>query len=379
MEITAYKSTRVLQCLECGKCTAVCPVSRYNRTFSPRRMIGRMLVTGASQLFDDSLLWACLTCQLCNERCPQDVDFSDLMKSIRIQAYQAGRRPVYSHSGVLQSTMRIMATGDMKQDRLRWVPKELKTRQKGDDVYFVGCAPYFDGYFTDLSIDTLSTGKSAIRLMNVLGIEPVMMPDERCCGHDLLWMGDEENFKLLSQHNLKAIAQTGAKRVFVTCPECYRTFSRDVPRYFGKPNFEVVFFPTFLLENIKKIPLKADGKHRVMTYHDACRLGRHMGDYDTPRNLLSALSGVELREMLRNRAGATCCGTSAWCSCDSYSKQIQMERLRDAKSIGAEVMVTTCSKCSIHFTCTQKGPEATDDIQISVRDLLTVIAEECKL
>jgi heterodisulfide reductase subunit D len=376
MEISAYKSTNVLQCLECGKCTAVCPVSRYNRSFSPRRMIGRMVAAGAERLLDDSLLWTCLTCQLCNERCPQDVDFSDLMRGIRIQTFQAGKRPPYSHSGALQSTMRMMASPDLKQDRLRWIPKNLKVRQKGEDVYFVGCQPYFDAYFTDLSIDTLSTGKSAIRLMNALGIEPALMPDERCCGHDLLWMGDEENFKQLAEYNLKAFANAGAKRVFVTCPECYRTFSRDVPDYFGKLDFEVVFFPAFLLENIKKIPLKSDGKHRAMTYHDACRLGRHMGDYDSPRGLLSAISGVELKEMTRSRAAATCCGTSAWCSCDSYSKQIQTERLRDAKNAGAEVMVTACSKCAIHFTCTQKGPEATEDVQIPVQDLLTIIAEE---
>jgi heterodisulfide reductase subunit D len=376
MDISAFKSTRVFQCLECGKCTAVCPISRYNQSFSPRRMIGRMLAAGTEDLIDDSLLWTCLTCQLCNERCPQDVDFSLLMRGVRIEAFRAGKRPVYSHGGALQSTMRIMASPDLKQDRLTWIPKELKVRTKGEDVYFVGCLPYFDAFFTDIKIDTLTSAKSTIRLMNALDIAPAVMPDERCCGHDLLWMGDEDNFKRLAEHNLKKLAECGAKRVFFTCPEGYRTFSVDVPEYFGALDFEVVYFPAFLVEHFKELPLKSNGNHRVMTFHDACRLGRHMGDYDTPRNLLAAISGVELHEMVRHRAGGMCCGTSAWSNCDLTSKQIQAERLRDAKATGAEVLVTGCVKCGIHFTCTQNGPGESTEIQIPIKDLMTVVADE---
>lgn len=377
INVSALRSTNVLHCLECGKCTAVCPVSRYNHSFSPRRMIGRMLASGnADGLIDDALLWTCLTCQLCNERCPQDVDFSAMMRGIRIDAFSSGRRPAYSHGGALQSTMRIMTAPDLTQDRLKWIPKDLKVRKSGDDVYFVGCLPYFDAFFTDIKMDMLASAKSAILLMNRLGIEPVVMPDERCCGHDLLWMGDEENFKRLAEHNLKVIAAAGAKRVFFACPEGYRTFSLDIPEYFGALDFEVVYFPAYLVENLSKLPLKSNGKHQVVTYHDACRLGRHMKDFDTPRTLLNAIDGIELREMARHGAGATCCGTSAWCNCDMYSKQIQSERLRDAKSTGADVLVTSCVKCSVHFACTQNGPEETDDIRIPTKDLLTIIAEE---
>jgi Fe-S oxidoreductase len=52
--------------------------------------------------------------------------------------------------------------------------------------------------------------------------------------------------------------------------------------------------------------------------------------------------------------------------------------LREAKSTGAEVLVTACTKCAIHFTCTLKGPEETKDIKIPIKDLLTVIVEELK-
>ncbi len=376
--LTALKDTNVLHCLECGKCTAVCPISRYNKTYSPRRMIGRMLTSGTDVIQNDEALWTCLTCQLCSQRCPQDVDFSHLMLKLRIDAFKAGRRPECSHGGALQSTMRMMTAPDLKQDRLGWIPKNAKVKKSGEDVYFVGCLPYFDGFFTDLKMNTLVTAVSAVTLMNKLGIEPAVLEDERCCGHDLLWMGDEDNFKKLAEHNLKILKEAGAKRVFFTCPEGFRTFSRDLPEYFGKLDFEVIYFPAFVAENADTLPLKSNGKPRIVTFHDACRLGRHMGDYDTPRKLLSKLDGVEIQEMRRNRAGGTCCGTSAWSNCDVHSKMIQTERLQEASDTGAEVMLTGCAKCTIHFNCTQQGPEESDDIKIPVQDFLTFFANEVK-
>ncbi len=376
--LTALKDTNILLCLECGKCTAVCPISRYNKTYSPRRMISRMLTKGADVLLDDTSLWTCLTCQLCNERCPQDVDFSMIMRSIRIDAFKAGQRPVCSHGGALQSAMRIMTTPDLKQDRLGWIPKKAKITKSGEDVYFVGCLPYFDGFFTDLNMNTLVTAVSAVTLMNKLGIEPAVLADERCCGHDLLWMGDEDNFKRLAEHNLKLMADAGAKRMFTTCPECYRTFSVEIPEYFGKLDFEVVYFPAYVVEHVDQLPLKSNRKPRAVTFHDACRWGRLMGDYDTPRTLLSKIDGVEIREMVRNRAGGTCCGTSAWSNCDVHSKMIQSERLQDASATGAEIMLTGCAKCAIHFNCTQQGPEEQDDIKIPIQDFLSFFANEVK-
>jgi Fe-S oxidoreductase len=111
-----------------------------------------------------------------------------------------------------------------------------------------------------------------------------------------------------------------------------------------------------------------------VTYQDPCRLGRHLGVYEAPRTALGAVPGVELVEMRRSGPRALCCAGSAWSSCDRHSKAIQVERLREARATGAEVMVTACPKCQIHLRCAMRDPKLGDEIRIELRDVAEVLA-----
>ncbi len=108
------------------------------------------------------------------------------------------------------------------------------------------------------------------------------------------------------------------------------------------------------------------------TYQDPCRLGRHMGVYD-PQEVMASL-GLELLEMGYNRGKALCCGTSAWTHCGATAKAIQVDRF-ERPAPHAEVLVTTCAKCQIHFKCAQNDPRLEDELRIEVKDLTTLVAE----
>jgi len=268
-----------------------------------------------------------------------------------------------------------MSNPAIEQRRLEWLSDGYRTSDQSDVLFFVGCAPYFDPIFEDLGVKITDIAKGSLKILNHLGIEPMILPDEKCCGHDMLWTGDLDTFKKLAEQNAAMIKEAGVKKIIFSCPECYRTFREDYPNYV-KMDCELQHISEFLSAAIEKDELNFKEVKRKVTYHDSCRLGRHLGIYEPPRKVLQAIPGVELVEMKQNREESLCCGTSAFTNCDLYSKQIRVERLLEAKATGAETLVTSCPKCQIHFRCAMvnKGEEKGPDVEIEVMDMVNLVA-----
>lgn len=358
------QQTRSYYCLDCGKCTGSCPVARVDVTYSPRSTIESVLSGHPEELINNRHLWSCLTCGLCTTRCPSDVDYPAFVVAARIEARKAGVEGIYAHNAVMQQIMGLMGEA-VQQDRTGWLTEDLQTSVRGDDFYFVGCLPYFDVIFADLGLVSTDTARNTVRLLNAVGIAPVISNDERCCGADLLLNGDEEGFRKLAEINVQVIADSGARRVIFSCPECYNAFRNDYPRYVGQLPFELVHLTELLAGRMDEFELGEVPE--TVTYHDPCRLGRYLGIYDEPRAVIEGIPGVELVEMSKNRANALCCGSTGWVNCGRCAKEIQMERLRQAQTTGAERMITVCPKCRIHFSCALK--DASDDVSVELEDL----------
>ncbi len=366
--------TKANICLDCGKCTAACPVARHDSGFSPRMLVYDAIHETDRQILNDARLWECLTCATCEVVCPSGVRYGDFIRAVRSQAIATGITGQCTHGGALQSLMHIMAADELHQDRLNWVPRQLEIAQTADTLYFVGCAPYFDTFFADLDVKTLYAAQGAIALLNRMGIVPAVLPNERCCGHDLLNSGDVEGFLKLASHNIKEIKATGAKRVVVSCPEGYHTLKVEYPRHFGSTGFEVVHLTQLLAGAVANGDLEFKKLKRQVVYHDPCRLGRISGIYDEPRAVLGAIGGVEVREMAHHRANALCCGTQSWMNCGTINKQMQIELLEEAKATGADTLITACPKCQIHLKCAMCDEGPGQELQIQIQDLAAFVA-----
>lgn len=376
------KETNIRYCLECGKCSSSCPVAKLSEGYSPRRVVEKFLLGFRDKVLSSHELWTCLTCYQCSERCPSDVKYPEFIRTCRTLANGGVLEEVCAHRGIPQALSRMMANPKVKQNRMGWLPENAEIAERGDLLYFVGCLPYFDVIFENLELESIKIAQSVVKILNKAGIKPVIMPNEKCCGHDLLWTGDIEKFKELAKINVADIKETGATRVVLACPEGYRTFKKDYPEVLGDLDFEVLHISELLSELIEKGKLKFDGElAKRVVYHDPCRLGRHMGVYDPPRNVISSIPGVELVEMERNRENAECCGVNAWLSCGKCSKEIQLDRLMEAKNTRADLLVTTCPKCQIHWQCvmTEKVPEEVEKVGMEVRDLTVLAAEALNL
>ena len=361
---------QVFHCVECGKCTGACPLAQVDRDFSPRLIAKYAIEQGIASEYVREKTWACLTCGLCDERCPVGISFTEFIRTIRPLYTQEDFKGHLSHGGALQGLMRLQTTPELRQNRLDWITPDLKVSSHGKILYFVGCLPYFETFFSDMSVSLVKIAVDTVRILNSLGIEPVVLPDERCCGHDLIWTGDEESFHKLRYFNIDSFKKAGVKTIITACAEC-----SYVLKYLFSDASEPFPFTVMHLSEYLKIAgfVAGRGIDKIATYQDPCRLGRFQGVYDAPRDLLGQI--LELREMPHFGPGAWCCGNSAWVNCDRYSKQMQVERLLEAKGTQADFMVTACPKCQVHLTCAMRDVNRLQDLRLKIFDMASVIAE----
>ncbi len=357
------QDTKAYYCLECGICTGSCPVSRYYPEFSPRILVERALLGADDEMLAEREIWTCLTCGTCTARCPSTVDYNEFTRRTREEARARGFRGIDTHAGTVQALQALEAERSTRRD-LGWIAPDLKASRKGPLLFYTGCLPYFDVVFKDLDVDTIGMANAVVRLLNACGRRPAVSADERCCGHDLYWTGDTETFRKLARSNLKMVKDTGAKMVVFACPECYAMFKLVYPRYVGPLGFEVTHITEFLAQHAAGGKLSFGERPSTVTYHDPCRLGRYLGVYDAPRELLAAVPELDVREMPRARAEAVCCGSSGWVGCTRINKSIQKERLKEAADTGAATLVTACPKCNIHLSCAAKDGDIDSDIKI---------------
>ncbi len=367
-------------CLECGKCSSCCPRFISGKQYSPRMLAQKLIAAQPEdRAYIETSVWDCLTCGQCQERCPSGVQFVQMILDMRSElAATQGLMGYRTHDGALHSWMRIMTSPEIRQNRTQWIGPELKVKRHGLQAFFVGCAPYFDVFFAGLGVQTLSIAKDGIRLLNRLGIEPVILSEERCCGHDLLWSGDRENFETLCRLNYQEFKAAGVEEVIVSCPECYSVLSQFLPRVVEGCDLKVTLLIDLVNRAAAAGALEFAPRQGVVTYQDPCRLGRQAGCLAPPRELLERIPGLELKEMADHGLGALCCGNNAFINCDSYSKRHQVQRLKQAHATGAGLMVTACPKCMIHLTCAMKDPRQEGSLAIEVRDLASLLADHIR-
>lgn len=322
-------------CYQCGKCTAICPVRKVIRT-SPRRNI---LDENIYHIKNEDV-WSCLSCGLCSATCPQEVDYLEFIRSER-----KGKEYEVAHKGISIEIAELMSCLDSESSTVN-----------SDYGFYPGCVDMHNLVFFDTKVDFKEIETASLKMLKYVGIHAHSIK-LRCCGHDALWQGKQELFEKLKKQNIDIINKSGIKTLITSCAECYRTFSKDYDL-----SIDVVHITQVLKE------LEGITANDKVTLHDSCRLGRHMQEYDAPREILRRC-GAELIEMRHNRENALCCGVSSMINCNERTKALRVLRLQEAKDTGADVLITTCPKCLAHLSCLrceEDSPESPEVMDIVV-------------
>ncbi|MBL7203928.1 MAG: hydrogenase iron-sulfur subunit [Desulfobacteraceae bacterium] len=366
----------VYACQDCGKCSSACPLTLAGKPFSPRAMANAVIAGDIDSPSVQEDVWSCLTCGLCYDRCPPAVDFSGFIRDLRDILVRSGSDRHASHGGFFHSLMRTMTSKDLEVKQWEWLPGDVRTDPDSKTLFFGGCAPYFDIFFrTYLGVQTRDILVDSLRLLNFFDIHPALLKNERCCGHDLLWSGDRANFLRLATLNAEAMNDLGIEEIITACPECYRTLSRDYPEQGIDLNCKVTHIFDLLEKEIDKGAVGFKKFDKKLTFQDPCRLSRFENRPDLPRKLINRLNPASFNEMQDSGTSAICCGNSAWTGCDSFSKVLQVKRIRQAHDTGSDLLITACPKCQIHLRCSMEDPFLGEELNMDMLDLTSLLAK----
>ena len=76
---------KLLSCIQCGTCSGTCPLSIY-MDYTPRRIINLVREGFEEEALASQTIWLCASCYSCGARCPQKIQLTDVMYSLKREA-----------------------------------------------------------------------------------------------------------------------------------------------------------------------------------------------------------------------------------------------------------------------------------------------------
>ena len=350
----------VHRCFRCGYCKFTrdfadlnCPAYKKYRLESYSTG-GRMwliygLINNEIQWSDNlsTILYSCTTCGNCMENCRFDKfnDFLvDIIELARAEAVRNGFCPDKQKALLerISNPEYYNPYGETNSNNEE-LKKQYDLPDKAEWIYFIGCTSNYR---------QKNLRDATLRFLKKIGINFTLF-DEHCCTSPIIRTGQLDPVKEFMNYNVDQIKKAGATKVITSCAGCCRTLKVDYEKKGVNVDFEVIHTSELVKKLLDegKIKFNSEFKKKV-TYHDPCHIGRHLGLYEVPREIIKQIPGVEFVEMKRNRENSLCCGAGGGVKIGypEWSIEISNERLNEAKETGASVIVSTCPFCRTNLS-----------------------------
>jgi glycolate oxidase len=368
----------IIACIQCGFCRAGCPTFGET-TLESLNAKGR--VTLAYNMLVDNVeptedlakrLYQCMLCLNCKSVCPAQVNISDIVRSARERLVEAGYLPEIFKpvlASMIDAANPLMAPKEKRADSY---PSGFRKAVPGltETILHFGCVTSFQ----DIRIIP-----GFMEILDKAGVDyGALGEEETCCGYLAYLVGDMASFKKASEMYGERMAQYKPRTLVTTCAGCLKTF-RDLYPHYGAANGYNVLHAVEFMENLineGKLKFKEPGAPLKIAYHDPCDMGRHMGIYEPPRNVLKSIPGVELIEFAQNRALAKCCGGGGGMKGfdNRMAAEIGYKRLIAAVDMGADAVVSACPSCKGSFNQAAAKARKEKKGKIRVLDITELVA-----
>ncbi|MCM3586840.1 (Fe-S)-binding protein [Mesobacillus maritimus] len=405
-------------CVECGRCTNMCPATGTGKMLSPMDLILKMRdhltnhgaavtskqpwvptfafanTTGnqlalagagagaeeaaASLAYNPSLIgdviteeeiWACTTCRNCEDQCPVMNEHVD--KIIDLRRYLVlteGKMDADAQRAMTNIERQGNPWGLNRKEKEKWrelrddvvVPTVKEMKKSGEEfeyLFWVGSMGAFDNRSQKIAL-------SFAKLLNEAGVKFAILGNkEKNSGDTPRRLGNEFLFQELATNNIAEFEKNEVKKIVTIDPHAYNIFKNEYPDF----GFEAeVYHHTELLAELVKEG-KLVPKHTLdetIAFHDSCYLGRYNEVYDAPRDIIKAIPGVKLKEIERNREDAMCCGAGGglmWME-EETGHRINVARTEQALAVNPSVISSGCPYCLTMLSDGTKAKEVEENV-----------------
>lgn len=410
-------------CVECGRCTNVCPAATTGKMLSPMDIMIKLrdhltekgaAVTGKTtwvpgyafagkgpnkyasmereeavsaidqismigDVITEEELAGCTTCRNCEDACPvMNEHVGHIIDMRRYLVMTEGKMDPEAQRAVMNIERQGNPWGLSKKDRIKWremdedvsIPtvKELKKEDKEFEyLFWVSSMGAYDSRSQKIAL-------AFAKLMNKAGVSFAILGNkETNSGDTARRIGNEFLFQEIAEKNIKEFTKNNVTKIVTIDPHAYNIFKNEYPDFGFEA--EVVHHTQMLYDLVMEGRLMPEGRieHRL-TYHDSCYLGRYNGVYDPPREILKSIPGLDLVEMVRTKENGMCCGAGGglmW-SEETTGNRINVARTEQALEVKPTLISSACPFC---LTMLSDGTKAKDvDQEIGTMDVAEILA-----
>lgn len=373
-------------CMECGRCTEVCPAHGVGKVLDPKRVVQdiRGLLGGdgpaVAEAVGDEALWACTTCSACVEACPVLIRHVDLIVDARRNLVAEGRLSGTAAVMLRQTASTGSAWGTPASDREDWMKGldiPLAREKKSFDVLlWVGCAGATDP-------GAIKTTRALAELLAKAGVDFACLGNEETCTGDVARrVGDEFLFQEQAGKNVGTFGKYQFKRIVTACPHCLNTFANEYGQFGGE--YEVLHHSRLLADLVAEGRLKAPDLPRGgVTFHDPCYLARINNQSDAPRRALGDVSDLDDAIVPQDGPGrlvepahfgrkTLCCGAGGGRMFmeEPAEQRPGNRRARELLETGAKTIAVGCPFCRIMLDASLKQVTEEDVRLVDLAELL---------
>lgn len=268
--------------------------------------------------------YACTGCGRCRTYCAHGNEVHS--------ALAAGRSEAVKHGVAPEAAVQVLRDTEKRRAKIEAAFDGTFSATQADVAFVPGC--------TSL-VKSPSTAQRVHASVEKLSAKPACARGKDCCGLPLLEAGDQAGFIGAAKRFNQSLA--GSKTVIFADAGCQHALTKTAPTL-GVP-FEpnAIHLSEFYAAHLASLPAASD--KRPARWLDPCRLGRGLGVYDAPRQVIAHVTGEPVREFYHSRDRAECSGAGGQLPRTSpdTARAIANERLSEHDSMGGGLLVAGCS------------------------------------